>query len=86
MIGIHRAVTDAQKNTMLFTRNVEDRDFKIKNHFELLPIKRSEDKLSYKISKFIDYAPFIFLKIRFILFYSILNIFFFYIFNYFDFF
>lgn len=40
MIGIHRAVTDAQKNSMFQTRDMEDRDFKIKNHFELLPIRR----------------------------------------------
>ncbi|KRX08751.1 hypothetical protein PPERSA_08062 [Pseudocohnilembus persalinus] len=64
MIGIHRAVQDAQKNSILYQRDFEQRDYKLKNHFELLPIRRDNDRLSYKISKFIDYAPLIFKKIR----------------------
>ena len=60
MLGIQMAIKSAVESA----ENLSKKDFHIKYIFELVPKRTSEMKGAYKICKFFDYAPNIFLEIR----------------------
>ncbi|KAL4446054.1 hypothetical protein ABPG74_011046 [Tetrahymena malaccensis] len=69
MMGIQMSVQSAASNIILNENNqmpdLQNRDFKVKYLFELLPRKDNlEKEWSYKVCKFQDYAPNVFQRIR----------------------
>ena len=64
VLNIMTGISMSVKSVEMVQQELQRRDFQAKFYFELVPRRSMNDKFTFKVCKFVDYAPNVFQKIR----------------------